>query len=256
MDSEPRSRSRWIFREEQAESEWETDRDSVTPSTAIASRNRTIWESSFTVIDHTFGKDTYSYPELLLRHGLSDQLEARLGWNYEVGSANTISSGNELELHGGEEEASRLLYGIKWAFAEQEGLIPEAAMILQGLTPTSGEFTATAISLTPVIGWAYKEGVKHDWSCRFQTSENGLDEFNVWTPTSVLKFSFGERWTAHAEYFGVFTDGRERETVQHFFSPGLHRLIHSDLEIGIRVGWGLNEQAPDFFSNIGLGWRY
>ncbi|XZE44180.1 hypothetical protein SH467x_003778 [Pirellulaceae bacterium SH467] len=58
-------------------------------------------------------------------------------------------------LHGEEEEASRLLYGIKWAFAEQEGFLPEGAMILQGLTPTSGEFTATAISLTPVIGWRY-----------------------------------------------------------------------------------------------------
>jgi hypothetical protein len=242
--------------EQDNESELETDRDSFTPSTSIASLRRTIVESSFSVIDHSVGKDTYSYPELLLRYGLTSQVEARFGWNYEIGGVNTISSGNEVELHGDKEEASRLLYGIKWGIAEQEGLIPEGAMILQGLTPTSGEFTATAISLTPVIGWQLREGLKYDLSCRYQTSENDLDEFNVWTPSSVLKYSFCEQWTAHIEYIGVFTDGREHETEQHFFSPGVHRLLNSDLEIGARVGWGLNDETPDFFANIGVGWRY
>jgi hypothetical protein len=44
--------------------------------------------------------------------------------------------------------------------------------------------------------------------------------------------------------------------VQQFFSPGIHYLVTSNLEIGIRIGWGLNEEAPNFFSNAGLGWRY
>ena len=33
------------------------------------------------------------------------------------------------------------------------------------------------------------------------------------------------------------------------FSPGVHYLITRDLEIGVRVGWGLNRQSPNFFSN-------
>ncbi|XZE44179.1 hypothetical protein SH467x_003777 [Pirellulaceae bacterium SH467] len=54
-------------REVGIESELETDRDSFTPSTSIVSPRRTIVESSFSVIDDSIGKDTYSYPELLLR---------------------------------------------------------------------------------------------------------------------------------------------------------------------------------------------
>ena len=40
------------------------------------------------------------------------------------------------------------------------------------------------------------------------------------------------------------------------FSPGDHYLITENLEIGVRVGWGLNEQSARFFSNAGLGWRF
>ena len=89
---------------------------------------------------------------------------------------------------------------------------------------------------------------------RHSSSED--DHFHIWAPSSVLKIPVGERWKVHAEYFGVFTEGREDESVQHFFSPGPHYLITSNLEIGVRVGWGLNREAPNFFSNVGLGWRY
>jgi hypothetical protein len=73
---------------------------------------------------------------------------------------------------------------------------------------------------------------------------------------STLKIPLGEQWKLHSEYFGVFTDGRADETVQHFFSAGAHYLITPDIEIGARFGWGLNQEAPNFFSNIGLGWRF
>jgi hypothetical protein len=29
-----------------------------------------------------------------------------------------------------------------------------------------------------------------------------------------------------------------------------------NLEVGVRVGWGLNDQAARFFSNAGIGWRF
>jgi hypothetical protein len=32
--------------------------------------------------------------------------------------------------------------------------------------------------------------------------------------------------------------------------------VTENLEVGVRVGWGLNDQTPRFFSNVGFGWRY
>lgn len=95
-----------------------------------------------------------------------------------------------------------------------------------------------------------------DSAIRYSTSSEEEDDFNVWSPSTVLKVPIGERWNAHVEYFGVFSDGRADETVQHFFSPGLHFTATPNLELGFRVGWGLNDEAPNFFSNAGVGWRY
>jgi hypothetical protein len=91
---------------------------------------------------------------------------------------------------------------------------------------------------------------------RYSYDSSDGDHFNIWAPSTVLKIPVGERWKVHGEYFGVISQGRARDRSQHYFSPGVHYLLTSDLEIGIRVGWGLNEDAANFFSNIGMGWRY
>ena len=72
----------------------------------------------------------------------------------------------------------------------------------------------------------------------------------------MIKLPIGEKWKVHAEYFGIFSEGRETETTQHFFSPGIHYLLSKDLEVGVRVAWGLNDQSANFISNVGLGIRF
>ncbi len=54
------------------------------------------------------------------------------------------------------------------------------------------------------------------------------DNFNVWSPSTVLKVPFGEKWKAYAEYFGVFTDGRKKESTQYYGSNGRRRSSHFD----------------------------
>jgi hypothetical protein len=71
----------------------------------------------------------------------------------------------------------------------------------------------------------------------------------------VYKVPLGERIDIHAEYFGLFSDHKQDEFVKHYFSPGAHYLVTPDLEIGVRIGWGLNDDASNFFTNAGLGWR-
>lgn len=41
-----------------------------------------------------------------------------------------------------------------------------------------------------------------------------------------------------------------------YLSLGGHVLANEDLEIGLRLGWGLNDESAAFFSNVGVGWRY
>ena len=82
------------------------------------------------------------------------------------------------------------------------------------------------------------------------------DRFNQWALSIVLKVPVAERWNAHVEYFGIHTDGSAHNRAVHYFSPGVHYLLTADWEIGVRLGWGLNDEASKFFSNVGLGWRF
>jgi hypothetical protein len=240
--------------------EIETDRDSFTPATTTAGPGRLILETAYSFIDNRAVPETHSFPELLGRYGVADWLELRLGWNYEVGGAsNTVSGsagGDDFLEEPTVEEESQLSYGAKVYLSNQEVWLPQSAVIVAAGTPTSGKETATQLVTTYVFGWQFANDWKWDSAIRYGYDSAEGDHFNVWAPSSVLKVPLIEHWVAHAEYFGAFTDGRESERVLHYVSPGVHYLVTPDFEIGVRVGWGLNDQAANFFSNAGLGLRF
>lgn len=244
---------------EEEEEEIETDRDSFTPSTATAGCGRLILESAWSFVDNRDVPETHSLPEILIRYGASDRLELRLGWNYEIGGTANPVSGNipDVREEGAElEEESVLLYGAKFQLTQQCSLRPESSLIVQGFTPTSGESADSRLSISHVFGWTLPNQWVWDTSNRWATGINEEDDFGIWSPSTVIKVPVGERWKAHLEYFGVFTDGRETETTQHFISPGAHFLLTPRCEVGARFGWGLNDQSPEFFSNFGIGLLY
>lgn len=239
--------------------ELETDRDAFTPATSLAGTGLTIVESSYTFIDNRTVAETHSFPELLIRYGASEWIELRLGWNYEVGGTGGLVSGNEdaAVASGGEiERESQLLYGFKAAISEQDGWMPRSAFILQGFTPTSGEATATDVVAAYAWGWEFENLWRLDSSMRYGTETTPDDSFNQWAPSVVLRIPVTERWNIHAEYFGIFSDGAEQDYSRAFFSPGTHYLVTDNLELGVRVGWGITDDAPNFFANVGLGWRF
>src|SRR5262245_37102215 len=246
--------------EEAEPDEIETDRDSFTPATTTAGFRRLIVESAWSFIDNRSVPDTNSLPELVTRFGISDWLELRLGWNWEAGgAANAISTGGsdpELPTERRVERDSQLFYGFKAALTTQNAWRPQSAVILQAGTPTFGKDTATALFATYVFGWQLPNRWKWDSAMRYSYDSSEGDHFNIWAPSTVLKIPIGERWAVHGEYFGVFSQGRAQDRSQHYFSPGVHYLVTRDLEVGIRVGWGLNHDAANYFNNIGFGWRY
>jgi hypothetical protein len=245
--------------EEAEEEEIVTDRDSFTPATSTVKRGRVVFESAYSFIDNDGVPETHSFPESVIRFGTTDNLELRIGWNYEIGGSGNPVSGNasgHREPDAALEEESTLLYGAKYFLTRQCGWTPESSWLVHGFTPTGGESNDSRLATTHVFGWRLPNKSFIDFGNRFGTSSHEGDDFNVWSPSTVIKIPVGSRWKAHAEYFGIFSDGREEETVQHFFSPGAHFLATPDFEIGLRVGWGLNEQTPPFFSNFGIGWQY
>ena len=239
----------------------ETDRDAFTPSTKTTPLNRLILESSYSFIDNRGAPDTNSFPELLFRYGLLKRLELRLGWNYEAGGGGNVVSGNAGETAEGVDTSSltreqRMLYGFKASLTEQQSWRPDSILIVMGVTPTGGDATATQLRADYVFGWRLPNRWRLDSALAFTTDSDSGNRFEVWAPSTVLRMPLTERFQVHAEYFGQISQGRQSEFSHHFFSPGMHYLITPNLELGLRVGWGLNEQTARFFSNVGFGWRF
>ena len=238
----------------------ETDRDSFTPATTTVGRGRLIFESAYSFIDNPVGFETHSLPEVVTRYGVTDRVELHLGWNYEVGGASTSFSGGVPDLDEPAvaklERGSQFFYGLKAAVTDQDGWRPESAFIVEAGTPTSGKETATQVITSYVFGWKLPNDWKWDAALRYGNDSAEGDHFNIWAPSTVLKVPVLERWTAHVEYFGIFSEGRADDSAQHDFSPGIHYLMTPDLEIGLRLGWGLNDRSADFFNNVGFGWRF
>jgi hypothetical protein len=240
----------------------ESDRDAFTPQTKTVAKGRFILESSYSFIDHKAVAETHSFPEMLLRYGLTKRVELRFGWNYEIGGAGNDVSGSQSDtsLMGATgsrlAHETRVLYGVKVGVTEQQGWAPESALIVTGRTPVGGESTATQVDAAYVFGWRWANRWKSDFALRYTTASENGDHFNVWFPSAVLRVPLGERWQVHGEYFGEFSQGKDGDFSKHYLSPGAHYLITENLEVGVRVGWGINHQSDRFFVNAGFGWRF
>ncbi|MBL8818240.1 MAG: transporter [Planctomyces sp.] len=251
----------WLFSEGESgegaeEGHLETDRDSFTPATSTVSKGRTIFETAYSYSKTREGADAHSLPEIVTRIGLTERVELRLGWNYEVEGGGSVSHGGGFRGEAGAEEESQTLYGIKVALTSQDGWRPGSSCIIQGRTPTSGPETKSDFQLGYVFGWEFEEVWQLDSSLRYASTNEEEDDFNQWAPSVVIKYQASDRWNVHGEYFGIFSDGREVEMQPQYFSPGVHYLISEDIEIGVRTGWGLNDDSADFFTNVGLGLRF
>jgi hypothetical protein len=239
----------------------ETDRDAFTPSLRTAPLGRWIMESSYSFIDNRGSPDTNSFPELLFRYGVNKHLELRLGWNYEVGGGGNVVSGSSGETSEGVDTSSlsreqKLLYGLKVQVSEQKDWLPDSIAIVQGYTPTGGDATTTEVLATYAFGWRLPNRWRWDSSLRFVTDSDSSGRYEVWAPSSVLRVPLGERFQVHSEFFGLFSEDRASNFSYLYFSPGFHYLVTPNLELGVRVGWGLNDQTARFFSNVGFGFRF
>lgn len=236
----------------------ETDRDSFTPATTTVGKGRTIFESAYSYLDNRNIADTHSLPEIVTRYGLTDRIELRFGWNWEAGGGGSVSGG---DAGGGLEELglrveSQMLYGVKILVTEQESWLPQSSCIIQAASPTSGPETSTDFLVGYVFGYKFFDDWQLNSSLRYNATKEEGDHHNQWAPSVVLKVPVHERWNIHGEYFGIFTDGKETGQNPQYFSPGVHYLISPDFEVGVRVGWGLNDDAANFFSNVGIGVRF
>lgn len=238
----------------------ETDRNSFTFAPFTPGAGRTMVEAAYSYLNFGGEGSKHSFPEFVLRHGIGDRLELRLGYNYETGSASEVGEGNIAGNFGIDAE-QQLLYGFKYATTRQGGafrLMPHSAFLAQAHTPIGSTERPTQMRLGYVWGWILRNGWTFDQAIRFGTDREGHDGFQVWAPSAVVRIPLGaeKRWFTHFEYFGLMSQAKEHEFSKQFVDTGLHYFITPDFEVGGIVGFGINDQSRGTIVNVGFGFRF
>lgn len=223
-----------------------TDRPDFTEATVTVGKGIAQIEFGYTYID-TGDSDTHSLGEPLLRYGiLAEWLELRLGIF-------------PLEENG-ESGFSDLYFGFKIALTPQDGLLPEMALIPQTFAPT-GSNAFTSDGWQPGVNWIYGWEINDSLSTAGSTQinrrfEDSGDDFLRLAQSWTVALSLTEKVGAYTEWFALFPLESGAAENEHYINGGLTYLINNDMQFDVRVGWGLNEAAEDFFAGAGLSVRF
>jgi hypothetical protein len=242
-----------------------TDRPDFTESTETIPPGHAQLEMGYTFTVDREGDERvrdHTAPELLLRVGLHDRVELRLGWDgyswFDTEFERETPRGRSVTRNDHEEGANDLSIGFKVHLAEQNGFVPHLGVI-GAVTVPSGSAERTSGDVNPelVLAWAY------DVSDSFAIAGNlGIaaatdegDQFAQGLGSLTAALSLTERVGTYLEYFAI-CPGAEGADCAHSLNGGVTYLINNDIQLDWRVGVGLNEQADDFFAGVGLSWRF
>lgn len=207
-------------------------------------------------------ESAHTLPEMLLRFGLSEDIEFRIrsnsAWVF-------IDEGSD---RSGSED---LRFSLKFQISRQHccGFLPTSALELRGSAPTGGEvFTTEEVEfgLDYIYQWQLLEAVTIAGSTGFGTNgfgdfgllpeEPARDNFNALSQSAVLGLELTQTNTMYVEWYGIFSDGLEDEFVVSVFDIGIDHYFTNNFVVDFRAGMGLSDDSDDFFTGVGGGWRF
>jgi len=233
-----------------------TDRPDFTETTEAVARGVVQAEAGFTHVSVTNGVDATGLPELLLRIGLAERVELRLGapdaiWTRLGGTEATALGADENDTQFSRGDAS---VGFKVELAPVGFPIGLAAIPILGLATQDTEDKdpvpelLIAWSRDLPRGWSLGGIVGHAWA---QGQRPGED--NVLFPTVALAAPLSESVGVFVEWFAEFADGAE---ASHSLHHGYTLGFGPDLQIDVHGGVGLSKSAPDYFVGAGVALRH
>jgi hypothetical protein len=237
-----------------------TDRPDFTEASNTVGKGRLQLESGF-----TFTRDKKSgligsttYPEALFRIGMfQDWFEWRIAPNFS-----TTRSRDDNFAVTRTTGAEDLYFGSKIGLTEQEGALPETALILQTTIPT-GSNQLTARRMLPGINFLYSWDVIPDSisvggstqaNKRFDSDETYFELAQSLT----VGYTLTEKLGAYTEFFGFLPQNSAPIGIgpQYYFDGGFTYLLTPLMQFDIRAGVGLNKQSDDLFVGSGFSVKY
>ncbi len=196
---------------------------------------------------------SHSYPETMLRMGVVDDwLELRVAWNYAALRANSIP-----HLDGSQD----LYVGAKIALTPQTGALPATAIMPQMTLPT-GSQVFTAGHVLPGVAVLYAWDIT-DWLALSGSTQvnqcvdaGTLSDYAQWAQSFSFGYQLTETTNAYTEWYVIAPAGADTDSTVHYIDGGFTHRLNDNVQLDIRIGHGLSEQAFDWFTGAGAAIRF
>lgn len=222
-----------------------TDRPSFSVPPGIIARGHVQFETGYTFSYEQGDPDEKSHLfDNLLRIGLMEQFEFRVEW----------PTWTVLETHG----IHDLGLGFKVRAVQQEGPVPQISFAARLSVPTGDEeFSSDGFDplFRTIVGYVVNKqvGLFGNLNIGAPTSQQTrFVQVSASTGTSVV---LTETIGIYIEYFGFYP--RDVATGSgHFLQTGMLYLASYNLQLDARMGAGITQGTDDFFSGVGISWRF
>jgi hypothetical protein len=193
---------------------------------------------------------TVGYNTTLVRYGLLNNFELRVGWNFEK----IRTSINSIELDKVDSGFSPLLAGMKVEIASENNLLPDIGLLIHLALP----FTASNDFRPETTGVDFRFAFAHTLSDKSSFAYNLGAQWGNDSPEAsyVYTLAYGhallEKFGAYAEIYGDFP---EKSNANHYGDAGLTYLIRNNIQLDATIGKSFTK-GQDILISTGISFRY
>ena len=229
-----------------------SDRPDFTESTGTIAPGRFQFEGG-TTWQEIGEEDSLTFGEILVRYGLGENLEARLG----VGSWTRIDVPGD-QLEGFEDPTVGLKVRLTPPVDDRPPGFPAVSLIVGTSVPVgSEELTADE--------WEPEARLAFDWiltdmltlganlGLAFPTADG--DRFDQVLASVTAGIAATDRLGVFVETYGFSQEEEDGDATQ-YVDTGVTFALTDDLQLDARIGFGLNDPSPERFIGVGAAFRW
>ncbi len=224
----------------------QTESPSVVPKNFLQVETGAFYESFKT---NNIKTEDFTFNTTLLRYGLLDNLELRLGWDFVEGK--TKVNGNT--LNNVSSGFNPLLLGVKTSIAKENGCFPEIGLLGHLYLP----FTASTDYKPETTGVDFRLAFAHTLSENSSLSYNLGAAWGNDSPEAsyVYTIAFGQSITNRlGAYTELYGDLPENSKANHLWDAGLTYLINNNVQLDATVGSSITK-GQDILISAGISFR-
>jgi len=197
---------------------------------------------------------THTAPEILARLPiLDDRLELQLGTAGYIWTSSNDGSGSQSN-----EGFSDMTIGLRFKVLDEDGWLPRIA--LQASTTTSlGSDGISNQDLEPVFKFIWSYDLGAGWGVYGNVGVGYLstsgERFVQGQGGVCVSYMINDKWSVYGEYY-LFGPNSKGTDAAHYTDFGAAYLITPRIQLDARIGAGLNDEANNFFTGVGISFLF